>query len=363
MCSSDLAAALRALSGPPVPLGRADLVSGPDGFQLVEFNTSSSLGSLEFGELCRAVLADPGFAAFAADQRLDYLDPMELMAETLLRTVGWESAERPTIALVDWTTSPVAVNASLFIDLLSGLGFPIVVCDVGDLEFGPGGLLAHGTRIDVVYRTFLFKTVAEDPAAEALLAPLREAQRHGAARVFSPLNADLFGSKLCLALLSDPGGSDPLTPDEREVVDRVLPWTRSMRGAEATPADGGGSLAEHVLAERAELVLKPSIGHAGRGVTAGWLTEPDAWAELVRVACAGDSGEYIVQRRAPSAAERFHAPGAAGPPTATCHLHWGLFVTGAGLSGGFVKGLLDHEQDIRYLGDGSHVGCVFHSAA
>ncbi|RBM19445.1 hypothetical protein [Streptomyces sp. PT12] len=355
--------ALRKLSGPPVPLGRADLVRGPDGFRLVEFNTSSSLGSMEFGELCRAVLGDPGFTGFAAAHALDFHDPMPLMAATLLETAGWRAAKRPTIALVDWVTSPVTVNASLFIDLLAELGFPIVVCTVKDLEFGAGGLTARGERIDIVYRTFLFKTVAEDPAADELLEPLAQAVAHGAARVFSPLNADLFGSKLCLAMLSDTDAhaTDPLTPTEREVVDRVLPWTRSMRGADATPAPapGGGSLAEYVRAHRGELVLKPSIGHAGQGVVAGWLTEQDAWDALVRAACAGD---HVVQRRAESVAERFHAPGAAGPATATCHLHWGLFVTAAGLSGGFVKGLLDREQDIRFLGDGSHVGCVFHSA-
>ncbi|MFI7273048.1 hypothetical protein [Streptomyces sp. NPDC049879] len=364
-----VAAGLRLLSGPPVPLGRADLVHTADGFRLVEFNTSSSLGSLEFGELCRAALADPAFGGFAAEHRLTYLDPMALMADTLLRYSGWDAPGRPVIALVDWVTSPVAVNASLFVDLLAELGFRIVACTVKDLEFGPGGLFAHGERIDVVYRTFLFKTVAEDPAAGELLEPLARAVRHGAARVFSPLNADLSGSKLCMAMLSDPGESDALTAEERETVDRVLPWTRSMRNADAAPAPGGGTLAGLVRAERERLVLKPSIGHAGRGVVAGWLTEPDAWAELVRTACAGDAGEYVVQRRAVSVAERFDppdtpdTPDTGGPPTATCLLHWGLFVTGAGLSGGFVKGLLDHEQDIRYLGDGSHVGCVFHSAA
>lgn len=351
-----LPSVLDLLSGPAVPLGRADLVRGPSGFQVVEFNTSSSLGSFEFGELCRAALADPAFGGFAEQEGLYHLDPLAMMVDTLLELMGLDLTARPTIALVDWVSSPIAVNASLFLDLVRDLGFKVVVCTVKDLELTGKGLYAHGERIDVVYRTFLLKTVAEDAAAAELLRPLAQAVRSGAAHLFSPLNADLFGSKAAMALLSDSRHRDRFTPDELDVVDRVLPWTRSMAEADTVPADQEGSLAEYVLRHRGELVLKPSIGHAGQGVVAGWLASPTEWAELARTAARGD---YIVQRRAPSVAERFQVT-AEGPASA-CYLHWGLFVTGAGFSGGFVKGLLDREQDIRYLGDGSHVGCVFHS--
>ncbi len=348
---------LAALSGPTIPLGRADLVRSPGGFRMVEFNTSSSLGSFEFGELCRAVLADPHFRKFAEEEGLYYVDPLACMADTLLATAGAGRGDRPTVALVHWTTSPVAVDASLFSDLFTELGFRLVNCTVADLEYGAGGLTAHGTKVDVVYRTFLLKTVAADPAALDLLAPLIAAVRDDAVGLFSPLNADLYGTKAAMAMLSEPAGRQLLPPDERGAVERLLPWTRSLRDAR-TREEGQGSLLEHVLAHRGDLVLKPSVGHAGQGVRAGWMCSNEEWRGLVREALGGD---FIVQSRAPSVAERFFPPG--GPePASTCFLHWGLFVTKAGLSGGFVKGLLDQEQDIRFLGDGSRVGCVFHAA-
>jgi hypothetical protein len=349
------------LSGPAVPLGRADLVDTPDGFRLVEFNTSSSLGSLEFGELCRAARADPAFGDFAAQHGLYHLDPMALMARTLLESTGFGPDDRPTIALTDWTSSPVAVNASLFVELLTALGFPVIECTVADLRLRPDGVYAGERRIGVVYRTFLLKSAAEDPRAAELLRPLAEAVADGRVGLFSPPNADLFGAKACMAMLSDTRNRGRFTAGELEVADRTLPWTRSMTGAGAVSAQEagaqdavGGSLAEYVLRNRGDLVLKPSIGHAGLGVVAGWLSEDRTWAELVRAACAGD---YVVQRRAHSVAERFASPDG----EVTSCLHWGLFVTGAGLGGGFVKGLPDREQDIRFLGDGSHVGCVFHA--
>lgn len=350
--------ALRLLSGQTVPLGRADLVDSPDGFRLVEFNASSSLGSFEFGELCRAALSDPRFAEFAARQRLTFADPLADMSDTLTRFAGLRVADRPCVALVDWVSSPIAVDPSLFVDLMVDRGFRIIICTVTDLELTPDGLFAHGHRIDAVYRTFLLKTAAEDPGASERLDVLNRAVSAGAVAVFTPVNGDLYGSKAALAMLSDPANRDRFTAAEREVIDRVLPWTRSMRNAHSAPSDGTGSLAEFVLRHQGDLVLKPSIGHAGRGVVGGWLVSREEWAELVDTASHGD---FVVQAKVESLAEYFHPHPADDGPPATFYLHWGLFVTGAGLSGGFVKGLPDTPQDIRFLGDGSHVGCVFHT--
>lgn len=352
-----VAYALEHLSGPPVPLGRADLVNTPSGFQMVEFNTSSSLGSFEFGELCRAVLTDDAFGPFADRAGLYYLDPIAMMIDTLLEATGHEPADRPVIALVEWPNERLAVDGSLFVELLADMGFRVVAGTVDELELTGAGLFLRGVRIDVVYRVFLLKTVAEDDAAHEVLATLVEAVRTGAVELFSPVNADLYGTKTCLALVSDEHNRGKFTAGELDVVDRMLPWTRSMADAWTVPAEPGGSLAEYVLAHREELVLKPAIGMAGLGVVAGWLRSPQEWARLVRSAAGGD---YVVQRRADSVAERF--PGAAlDDPYSACFLHWGMFVTGGGFSGGFVKGLLDRAQDVRHLGDGSHVGCVFHS--
>ncbi|GAB3439794.1 hypothetical protein [Actinophytocola sediminis] len=349
--------ALAALSGPTVPLGRADLVNSPAGFKVVEFNTSSSLGSFEFGELCRASLTDPGFAEFADQAGLYYLDPMTRLVDTILADTALTRDSRPTVALVDWVSVPFEVDGSLFEDLMAEQGIRVLSGTVADLELTGAGLHLRGERVDVAYRTFLLSTVAEDPDAAARLTPLTEAARTGAATVFTPLNADLFGTKECLALLTDPANRDRFTDQEWDNAQRLLPWTRTMRGADTVAAQRG-SLLDQVLREQGELVLKPTRGRAGHGVVGGWLVPAEQWAALARRATDGD---YIVQRREHSVAERFAGPSDVDP--STCLLHWGMFVTAAGLSGGFVKGLPDRPQDIRFLGDGSHVGCVFHARA
>ncbi len=350
-----VASALRLLTGPAVPLGRADLVRSPEGFKVVEFNTSSSLGAFEFGELSRSMLSDPTFADFAREAGLEYHNSIRMMAETLVEDAGLDFSDRPTIALVDWISSPLDIDAALFVRLMEEFGLTILTCRIDDLEYRDDGVYAKGRHIDVVYRTFLLKTVAENPSLDHL-ARLADAVRDGLVSLFTPLNADLFGTKSCLAMLTDESNRDAFSQAELDVIDRILPWTRMVREKGTVP--GGGSetsLINYILDHREELVLKPTIGHAGWGVIAGWMVTPEEWESRIHAAT---DGNYIVQQRVHSVPERFYFPEATRPSTS--FLHWGLFVTGAGLSGGFIKGPLDREQDIRYRGDGSHLGCIFH---
>lgn len=347
---------LRMLGGPPVSLGRADLVRSPGGFKAVEINTSSSLGSFEFGELCRAFLAVPAFARFAAQESLHHVDPLADMAQTLLASSGYLPDDRPVIAVTRWITSTVDVNPSLFVDLMRDLGFQVVVCTVDQLALRDDGLYLDDLRIDVIHRAFLLQSVLATDGALELLAPLSRARDAGQVQVFAGLTADVYGAKSCLALLSDPRNAHAFTADERRLVARILPWTRRLVDEPAETEGGTEPLVAHVLAHQADLLLKPSIGNAGCGVVAGWLVSREEWETAVDSAIR--TNDHIVQRRVVSVSERYIMP---GEPTVEADylLHWGLFITADGLSGGFVKGLPDKPQDVRFLGDGSHVGCIF----
>lgn len=352
--------ALEFLTGSPTGVGRADLVNTKEGFKVVEFNTSSSLGAFEFGELCRAVLKDPAFGPEARRQQLTFVDPMKKLTDFLRSDSPRPGAKHLVVALIKWVSSPFAVDASLFVDLLRDLGFTVLEGLIDDLEIRPNGVFLKGSRVDIIYRTFLLKTVVEDPRADIILRPLADAVQAGLVSLFAPLNVDLFGSKMCLSLLSDDENRHLFSSSELALIDRLVPWTRSMEGADERPHAQGGSLKEYVLKNRKQLVLKPSVGHAGKGIAAGWLMTQREWEVLVDEIA---GRHYIVQHLVNSVAERFLIPSEVdcGDIMAGCFLHWGMFVTPSGLSGGFVKGLPNHAQDIRFLGDGSHVGCVFHS--
>jgi hypothetical protein len=348
---------------PPVRLGRADLLLDDSVFRLAEFNSSSSLGGCEVGDMNRAMLADEAFRTFAEHAGLTYLDPVEGIMRSQAGFAG--SASPHPLAVVKWPNSPETANdfahMALFLRRLGELGYEPVPCPISALSYRDGALFAAGRRVEHVFRTFQLGRLTGSAESQELAAPLLAAVADGAATLFAPFSADLYGAKECLAMVSDEYNRSAFTADELSVLDRVLPWTRSLRDTSTTLDGSRVDLLTHVLANRSDLVLKPSVGYAGQGVIAGWLVDQSEWERAVRAA-ALTGPTHVVQRRMTETAERFvdnDDPNVLAP----CLLSWGAFYGADGYSGAFVKGIPGTEQAIRFLGDGSHVGCVFHEAA
>lgn len=346
--------------GPPVRLGRADLVRDDTAFRLVEFNTSSSLGGCEIAEMGRGMLTDPALREFSQARGLTFGDPTEGMMASL--EASCPSADGRPLAVVKWPNSADTADdfshMELFLAQLTDLGYETVQCHVGRLEYRDGVLLAAGRRVDRVFRTFQLSRLTDDAESRALAAPLLDAVADGAAALFAPIQADVYGIKDCLALLSDEANRSSFDAAELDVIDRMLPWTRLLRAGRTSREGRSVDLVEHVLANQNDLVLKPSAGFAGQGITAGWMVTPDEWTRRVTAAV---GQPYVVQLRATPTVERF-VDDTDPEVLAPCLLSWGVFHTVRGYSGAFVKGIPHGEQDIRFLGDGSHVGCVFHQS-
>ncbi|MEU7074408.1 hypothetical protein AB0B30_35120 [Streptomyces narbonensis] len=349
-----------AVPGPPVPLGRADLLRERGRFRLVEFNTTSSLGGCEIAEMSRGMLADRPLAAFAEKQDLGYVDPVAGIMASM--AVSCPTGSGLPVAVVKWPNSPETAedfgHLDLFLRQLAELGHEAFPCHIGQLDYRGGVLTARGRRVDRLFRTFQLSRLTGATEARELAAPLLDAVADGAAAVFAPLSADLYGIKDCLGLISDGTHQDLLDPVEAEVVDRLVPWTRPLRLGRTTREGRTVDLAAHLRSEREHLLIKPSAGFAGQGITAGWMVGPEEWDRSVAEALRSGA-PYVVQQRVTADAERF--VDADDPDTlAPCLLNWGVFHTVHGYSGAFVKGIPHAEQDFRFLGDGSHVGCVFH---
>lgn len=340
---------------PPARIGRADLMFDGTTFRLVEFNTTSSLGGCEVAEISRAMRSDARLDVFAEQHRLGFHDPIVAMTESLSPLLP--------MAVVKWPNSPETANdfshLTLFLERLAVGGFDAVPCHIGQLEYRDGKLFAAGRHVEQVFRTFQLGRFTDTTESRQLAAPLLDAIGAGDATLFTPLAADLYGIKECLALLSDDRHRESFTAEELAVIDRVLPWTRYLRADRTTRAGESIDLLAHVREQREQLVLKPSVGFAGQGITAGWMVDQAEWErrldEAVREA-------YVVQERVTPVVERF-VDDADPSALAPCLLSWGAFVGERGYTGAFIKGIPRGAQDIRFLGDGSHVGCVFHDTS
>jgi hypothetical protein len=357
-----------AASGAPrVPLARADLYRDADGFKLLEFNITSALGGFENADINRAMLCHPALAEFTDEHGLACTDTMRAIGATLRAECAAHLPHdrRPVLALADWPESfrTYEPRLGVWAEQFSRLGFDAIPCHVGQIRERGGRLEVHGRPIDVVYRFFLIEEVFTD-ADLALVDPVLRAAERGAVGLFSRFDAELYGNKGALALLSDDRYRSAFTEQERASLDRFLPWTRPVR---RTVTDDGGAEVEllpHALREQHELVLKPTLLHGGSGIVPGWTVSPQEWS--ARLAEALD-GPYVLQRRVHPMAEPF--PGEPGSGPLHLYLNWGVFyadpeVTGGdGYAGCIVRGSTDPQVGIVSMSGGARVGCCFHEPA
>jgi hypothetical protein len=353
-------AIVRTATEHPVKLARADLFHDGEAFKLLEFNISSALGGWDTPILTRWLLRDPDLASFIEDEGLTFADTLAAFAGVIREEcVGLDCPSRPVIALVDWPSSYPTYRRCLdfMARSLDSFGFEAIGCHAGQLTARDGHLFLNARHIDLVYRFIQLGDLLDGSDAFAVVEPIIAAAERGRVRLVTGFSAGVFASKGCLALLSDDDHRDVFSLAERDLIDRFLPWTRTLRAGE-TFADGQHvDLVDYVLANRPELVLKPALLSAGLGVLLGWKTDQATWAEAVR---AGLRSRFVVQRRVRPVVERFPAGDTAALPSELV-LNWGVFAAGPGYSGAFVRALPDPDPDVINVATGAGVTCTFHA--
>jgi hypothetical protein len=343
---------LRGSSGTASRMGRADFYLTASGFQLMEINWGAALGGLDGAILNRAMLAHPYIAEFVQEHDLGYVDPLPELVHTLFTECKVAPAARPAVALTDWPGSFDHLEPQLRTSaaLLTPFGMDVYPCHVGQLRYAGGRVWLGERAIDVVYRLFLMEDLLGE-SGPALIQPVLQAAERGEVAIFSPMDADLYGSKGALALLSDEENRQLWSPAELAALDRILPWTRMVRPGPVTVAGTRVDLVDHAIAEQQELILKPTMMHGGQGIAAGWLTEPAEWRARLEDAM----GEpYVLQRRIHPVPEKF--PTDTGTEEWT--LSWGAFMVSRGYGGMWLRGSRDPDATVN-MATGATATCCF----
>jgi hypothetical protein len=364
MTPTQVSVVRRATAGAPlVPLARSDLYRDANGFKLLELNITSALGGFENADINRAMLRHPALAKFVAAQGLGYADTLQGIVSTLrAECAPFLTGDRPVVALVDWPDSYRSYEPRLRVlaRLLDPMGIDAVPCHVGQLRGGANGLEIAGRRVDAVFRFFLVEEIATPRDAE-LVEPVLRAVEAGAVGMFSRLDAELYGNKGALAMVSDDRNRSLFTAEELECVDRFLPWTRYVRSTVTTEEGEQRKLMELAVEQREELILKPTLLHGGSGITAGWTVPEEQWTARLAEAM---GGPYVIQRRVRPQAETF--PRLDGGGTEDLYLNWGVFMTDSAVTGGdgyggcIVRGSTDPSVGVVSMSSGARVGCCFH---
>ncbi|GAB3137663.1 hypothetical protein GCM10027290_03770 [Micromonospora sonneratiae] len=352
-----------ARTGSLVPLGRADLYHDGTGFGLLEFNITSALGGFENADINRAMLTYPPLREFVARHQLRYRDTLGCMVQTMYAecAAAVPPDRPPVVAVVDTVENFAIVGPRLrvFAAKLADYGAEGIACDLSQLTYPQGRPTVGGRTIDIVYRYFLAEDLT-DPAAAAQLEPLLTAVEQEKVGLFSRLDAELYGNKGALAILSDDRHRSRFDAEELACVDRLLPWTRYVRPRGTDPGGNEVDLLTYALAHQTELIMKPTLLHGGSGIVVGWEVDPAEWRARLTAAV---GGPFVLQHRIRPAAEPF--PDGVGG-SRDLFLNWGVYlgdhevIGDDGYAGCFVRGSTDPTVGVVSMGGGAKVGCAFH---
>lgn len=310
---------------------RLDAFRTTTGLSFIEMNADCPGGAGHNDGLAEIFQALESFQAMQDEFDLQPLLLQPAVGKALMAAWrDWGGTHQPTMAVVGWfekigsTAEAVAREAEPL--RKSGIA-DILAAEPGALEFDGRRLLADGKAIDLVYRLALTRDVL---AARDEIRPLLTALRRNAVCMVNPFHAELMGHKALFALLTDPDIDLGLSVAEREVVRDHVPWGRLLRdGSTLDPAGRRVDLVEHVMANRENLVLKPTHEAKGDGVELGWHHDPSSWEAAIRAALASD---FIVQQRIPT--ERATYPVAEpGMPQRMMYEDTDPFVAGGRLAG------------------------------
>jgi hypothetical protein len=340
----------------PSKLCRADFYADEGGFRVLEVNMSSALGGLDNALLNEALLTHPVIAGFISSHGLTYVDTLGVTVDTLREESGVEPGEDPFVVAIDTPAAYEQLRPRLHhsADLLHRrYGLDMDASHLGQLSFHDGRVWLNDRAIDVIYRLFLVEDLL-DPELTKLIEPVLDAVERGEVKMFLPLDAEIYGSKGALALLSDEANRHLFSADELASLDRILPWTRMARRGEITTPDGDPhDLDGYAIANQAELIIKPVLMHAGLGVVPGWHVGPQQWREQLDAAM---DGPCVLQRRVHPMTEPFPADDG----LRSWVLSLSVFHGAPGFSGLWIRGTTELDGGVMNMSNGAHATCCYH---
>ena len=327
--------------------GRTPLYTRPDlyydgrSFTLLELNAGTECGGVDGAAINEAYLALAEFRSFADEHELGYLDTGEEIATYLRELTGRQD---PVVALIDISANMEtwSDHYQAFVAHMVPRGIDIRISHIADLGSRDGKLTVDGTPIDVTMRYFTLEEICAEPRADEWLAPVLRAHEEGKTTFIASLDYGIYANKGMLALVSELRDAGELPAHEAAMVDRILPWTRRV----------ASELWEHCRADRERLLLKPTVGGGGAGVTTGWDVTDAEWEIAFENALLRP---YVVQQRANVALESIPD----GDATTDWLPVYGMFAFERGYGGSFIRSLPADTGNVVNVNTGAAFTSVF----
>jgi hypothetical protein len=322
-------------------LGRADFVLSPsDGLKCLEFNMNPSLGGWGIDFLESLYMNTPVSAIFLKEYKVQlcknhlFQTLMECLIERALERFGrktWFDGEiNIAIGFPKYVEGIMGRLNDRLKDLYKyflrqnhhALNGDIFICDFEQLQWNRHSLMLRGKRIHVLIEM----CYGEIPIT------FMELVRTGNLLLCNGPITRVMSNKLNLALLSQHQASDRFSVEERETIQKYIPWTRKIVPGETTYKGDKVTLEDFMISNRERLVIKPSRGYGGKGVSLGFNTPPNQWKQEMENAL--HEKDRVVQEYVPS---HWYLYQVGEQGCASREAVWGYFIFSSRYAGGFVR--------------------------
>lgn len=273
---------------------RLDAYVTKTGFQFLEYNAETPAGVGDQMQLEKALFGMMHMQELLQSNAHWRPEPHRLLLAALLsayREWGGEQ-EHPQIAIVDWKGVATESEFRVLEQYFAAEGFRSIIADPRELYYDGAYLSAGDFRIDILYKRVVIHEFLERCDENH---PLARAYADGRICMANSFRTKIAHKKAGFAILSDPQYAHLFTPEEIEVFQQHIPWTRRVARGRTDFAGAERDLIALIERERERLVLKPNDDYGGHGVFLGWETSPADWQRAISLAL---ERPYVVQERA-----------------------------------------------------------------
>ena len=215
----------------PVGYGRASTSSRldafllPDSLKFAEYNGEAPAGAGYTETLAEVFRQLPIFDEFTRSfEAHSYPLSAKLLDALIASYIDWGGTDkRPQMAIVDWREVPTWTEFEILKSRFERMGVPVVLADPRDLEFNGKSLIAHGKKIDLLYRRVLINDIVARPQECAALVKAYEANAMCMTNTF---RCKIPHVKAFFAVLTDEQNAKLFSRDEQQLIRNHIPWTR-----------------------------------------------------------------------------------------------------------------------------------------
>ncbi|HEY2120161.1 MAG TPA: hypothetical protein VGH37_13315 [Candidatus Acidoferrum sp.] len=295
--------------GPASTSSRLDAFLLPNSLMFTEYNGEAPAGAGYSETLSDIFRKTPVMQDFEQCFDVHSYPLIAKLLDALVQTyVDWGgTTHKPQMAIVDWKEVPTWSEFEILKDRFEKMGIPVLLADPRELDFDGKRLSAKGKTIDLLYRRVLINDIVARPKeCEALV----KGYAAGMTCVANSFRCKIPHVKAFFAVLTDGKNASLFSSEEREVIERHVPWTRVVEDVRSDYYGEPIELLKYIRKHQKNLVLKPSDEYGGTGVTLGWKAKTKEWEKAIELALPGGQladahGCWIVQEKIPMRREPF----------------------------------------------------------